>query len=209
MNNNIVLLIFFIFIFIFTKLSLRYVTDIAEEKKLNEPLPDYFHNFLPESMRNWHEYSDWIPIIPLFLFLYIDKLKHLNEFLFLICIIFLIRFISYSITVLPSPSKSCKCEWEVEPETNLRKLLNIMYQEGCNDCIFSGHTSIMVMSSLFLINYILPFSLNWIIIIYNIIGSIIIIGTRLHYSVDVFIAFVINILLFFSFRPYLDCGINS
>lgn len=203
-----IVVICFVSIFIFTQLCLRYVTQIADQKGLNQPLPDLFHQYLPEKMRDWHEYSDWVPVTPLVLFLILDKFKHFAEFWTLASIIYLMRAICFSITVLPSPSQSCECEWEKEPETPLRKLLNVLYQEGCNDCIFSGHTSMMVMSSLFLIHYILPKSIFTIIpiIIFNIIGFLTIIGTRLHYSVDVFLASVINILLFYSFKPYLDCG---
>ena len=121
---------------------------------------------------------------------------------FLVGIVYLLRAISFSVTILPSPSTHCKCEWEDEPETFLRSLLNIIYQEGCNDLIFSGHTSMMVMSSLYLVHYYLYESklCMFLILIYNIIGALIIIGTRLHYTTDVFLASVINVLLFFSFN---------
>ena len=110
---------------------------------------------------------------------------------------------TYLVTELFEGGFSAKCEWEKnnEPNTMLRGILNIIYQEGCNDLIFSGHTSMMVMSSLFLSYYCLNSPLaNLLLIIYNIIGFIVIIGTRLHYSVDVFIASVVNVLLFFSFH---------
>jgi len=201
--ENISVIVLFVCVFVFTQLSLRCVTEVARTEKLNIPLPDLYHQALPENMRDWHEYSDYIPIIPLSLFIITDRGKNSFKFLLLTAIIYLIRAISFSITVLPSPSVKCKCEWEKnnEPNTMLRGILNIIYQEGCNDLIFSGHTSMMVMSSLFLSYYCLNSPLaNLLLIIYDIIGFIVIIGTRLHYSVDVFIASVVNVLLFFSFH---------
>ena len=196
------IIVLFISVFLFTQLSLRYVTDVARKERLDKPLPDLYHQALPEEMRNWHEYSDWVPIIPLALFLMVDRGKRMFNMWFLIAIVYLLRAISFSVTVLPSPSTHCKCEWEEEPETFLRSILNVLYQEGCNDLIFSGHTSMMVMSSLYLVHYYL-YQSNFcvlMILLFNVIGVLVIIGTRLHYTTDVFLATIINTLLFFSFN---------
>lgn len=200
--KNISIIVLLICVFVFTQLSLRYVTDVARNEKLHKPLPDLYHQALPEHMRDWHEYSDWMPIIPMTLFVLMDKGKHGFDFVFMVAIIYLLRAISFSITVLPAPSTECECEWEHEPKTMLRGMLNLLYQEGCNDLIFSGHTSMMVMSSLFLCYYCLSGSVlpQLLLVVYNIIGFVVIIGTRMHYSTDVFLASVINVLLFFSFR---------
>ena len=200
---TIVIILFFICAFVITQLSLRYVTNVAREHNLVTPLPDIYHKVLPIEMRKYHEYSDWMPILPLVVFILIDKFQHAGELLFLLSLVYIIRAISFTLTVLPSPAVDCKCEWEHEPETFMRRILNLFYQEGCNDLIFSGHTSMMVMSSLFLCWYIFPGNYAKIfgIIIYNIIGVLVIIGTRLHYSVDTFIATIICTLLFFAFHP--------
>ena len=55
--------------FLFTQL-LRYVTDTRKERLAN--LPDISPS-LPENMRNWHEYSDWVPIAVLVMFLLMDR----------------------------------------------------------------------------------------------------------------------------------------
>jgi shingomyelin synthase len=201
-----IIVVLFICIFVMTQFSLRYVTNIARETDLVYPLPDIYHRALPDSLRKWHEYTDWISFVPLIAFLFFDKCNHLIEFLFLVGVMYLIRAIAFSITVLPSPSMDCKCEWENEPETLLRSILNLIYQEGCNDLIFSGHTSVMLLSTLFLIYYCFPKSLmiQTFFILYNIFGVFIIIGTRLHYSTDCFIATIISTLLFFSFHRPLE-----
>lgn len=198
-------ILLFICSFTMTQLSLRCVTEIARETKLDTPLPDIYHRALPHTMREYHEYADWMPIIPLFLFIFLDRFKNAGIFLFLIGILYLMRAISFSLTVLPSPETNCKCEWEHEPETFLRKILNFIYQEGCNDLIFSGHTAMMLMSSLFLSWYCSDVYNNifakLLLVLYNILGVIVIIGTRLHYSVDTYISTIITTLLFFSFHP--------
>ena len=199
MNKYLVLIITFISIFIFTQLCIRYSTEISREYNLDTPLPDLYHQALPD-YRLYHEYTDFMPVIPLILFIYLDKFNHIYEYLLLISIIYILRAICFTVTVLPSPSKECECEWEIEPKTKLRKFLNIIYQEGCNDCIFSGHTSTMIMSTLFLLRYNINNTfVKVILIIYNILGALAIIVTRLHYTVDVFLATIINILLFFAF----------
>lgn len=201
-NKKVAIVVFFVTSFIITQFSLRHVTKIARDHRLDEPLPDAFHKILPRELRKYHEYSDWVPLVPLLSFFLVDKFQHIWDFLLLVSIIYIIRAISFSLTVLPSPSTECKCEWEYEPETFLRKVLNFFYQEGCNDLIFSGHTSVMVLSSLFLCWYY--FSGKYLamsgILLYNIFGILVIIGTRLHYSVDTFIATVVCTLLFFLFH---------
>ena len=201
-KKNILITVTFISIFIFTQLCLRNVTKVARDEQLDISLPDIYHESLP-NMREWHEYSDWMPVAPLMLFTILDKFEHFYEFWLLISLIYLMRAVCFSMTVTPSPSSSCKCEWEFEPVTPLRKLLNVIYQEGCNDNIFSGHTSMMVMSSLFIVTYIVPGSMlcKIILLIYNIIGFLVIISCRLHYSVDCFIASVISVLLFYAYKP--------
>jgi shingomyelin synthase len=201
-KTSFIIILFLIVVFVLTQLGTRSVTEIAKYNKLDTPLPDLFHNSFPDDMRNWHEYTDWMPFIPLILFITLDKGKNLLQFLFLIGVVYVIRFIAFSITILPAPSVICECEWETEPETFLRRMLNILYQEGCNDLLFSGHTSLMLMSTLFLIHYCLDDSViaKLFLIMYNILGIILIIGTKLHYSVDVYLATIITTLLFFSFN---------
>ena len=188
-----------ILVFFITQLSLRMVTQIVKDKNLNTPLPDIYHGVLPISLREWHEYSDWFPALPLMLFIILDKFKNAVDFLMMVGILYLIRVISFSLTVLPPPDPNCKCDWEEKPKTLLRKVLNLIYQEGCADLIFSGHTSIMLMSTLFIIYYYFPNNLlvKFLLVLFNIFGCMVIIATRLHYSVDVFMATIITTLLFF------------
>ena len=125
----IVVILFFVCAFVITQLSLRYVTNVAREHNLVTPLPDIYHKVLPIEMRKYHEYSDWMPILPLVVFILIDKFQHAGEFLFLLSLVYIIRAISFTLTVLPSPAVDCKCEWEHEPETFMRRILNLFYQE--------------------------------------------------------------------------------
>lgn len=194
-------IVFFICVFLLTQLSLRHVSGVVTTEP-KEPLLDLYHTHIPEEAIGYQEYSDWIPVSVIVLFVVLDKLEHATEFMFLLSIIYLLRVISFSLTILPSPTQECKQEWESKPETMLRGILNLFYQEGCGDLVFSGHTSCMVMATLFLYKYCFPGNLMAALglLMYNIIGAITIIGTRLHYSVDVFIASVISVLLFFSFQ---------
>lgn len=190
-------------VFALTQLNNRNINEIVVKEEHHDPLPDLFHTILPPELREWHEYSDYVPIIPLGFFLLIDQGKHFFIFLYVCSLVYLFRSIAFSLTILPSPTPHCECEWEVDPETTLRGFLNLLYQEGCNDLIFSGHTSMMVISSLFLIYYHFgnSFFAKFFFLIYNLFGMCVIVGTRLHYSVDVFLGSAISLMIFFLNHP--------
>lgn len=190
-------------VFALTQINNRNINEIVVKEEHHDPLPDLFHTILPHWLREWHEYSDYVPIVPLVFFLLIDQGSHFFIFLYVITLVYLLRSIAFGLTILPCPTPHCECEWEVDPKTTLRGILNLLYQEGCNDLIFSGHTSMMVTSSLFLIYYHFRGSL-WVKIMflcYNLVGIFTIVGTRLHYSVDVFLGSLVSTVVFFLHHP--------
>ena len=104
-------------------------------------------------------------------------IKTINKVILTIAILYFLRCISYSITILPSPSK-CK----------------LTLTGGCGDLLFSGHFIILSISLYLIFKYMNSF--------YKIIGSILFILAiystiycRNHYSIDIFISIVITFLL--------------
>ena len=192
-------ILFFLSVVAVTQLSLRRVTRIVTDEP-REPLRDLLHSVLPEWLSEYHEYVDWFPMLVIGLLAILDRFVHAVEFIWLLGILFLLRVISYNLTILPSPEKACKNQWDHEPETYLRRVLNIMWQEGCGDLMFSGHTVCMVLGSLFICKYccVGNYLAYGTLIAYNILGMVLIVGTRMHYSVDVFMAAVVTILVFVS-----------
>lgn len=191
--------LFFIGVVIVTQVTLRRVTRMVTEEP-REPLRDLLHDVLPEWLSEYHEYVDWFPVLVIGLLAILDKFAHAVEFVWLLGILFLLRVIAYNLTILPNPNSLCKNQWDHEPETYLRRVLNTMWQEGCGDLMFSGHTVCMVLGSLFLWKYCCGgnYLAYGTLIVYNILGMVLIVGTRMHYSVDVFMAAVVTILVFLS-----------
>ena len=59
---------------------------------------------------------------------------------------------------------------------------------GCNSCVYSGHAALM----LIFLHYICKYYPNWLklSLIYAILGSLIVIITRSHYTVDVLVSWL-------------------
>jgi hypothetical protein len=179
-------------VFILTKATTRRVTQKILETH-REPLEDILHSSLPEWVAEYQEYTDWFPTMAIIMFIICDKFSHALDFIWLMGILYLLRLISFSITIVPSPDMHCN----TEPDTALRGVFHQFWQEGCGDLIFSGHTMSMVLASLFIWKYCFPgnYMVAGALVMYNVMGMLLIIGTRMHYTVDVFIATIITVLL--------------
>lgn len=186
-------IVFFLIIVGLNQLSLRRITDIVVNNP-QEPLNDVLHSMIPEWMVEYQEYTDWFPILVIVIFGICDKLEHSIDFIRLLGILYLLRMISYNMTLIPSPDVNCK---KTEPDTFLRGLLYNIWEEGCGDLIFSGHTMCMVLASMFLYNYCFLNNpiIAGLLVMYNILGIFVIVGSRMHYSVDALMATIVTILL--------------
>jgi len=99
-------------------------------------------------------------------------------------ILYLIRFVLSSLTILPSIKKCSR-----------NKVNSIFNIGGCCDLLFSGHASTALISSIYILFYIKP-KLSLYIIIYNIINSLMIIMHRYHYTNDVIVAWIMSFFIF-------------
>ena len=71
----------------------------------------------------------------------------------------------------------------------------------CNDKIFSGHTSIMIIVILTIINEkLINPSYNHLLIIVCMIYSGLILSSRNHYTVDVILAYIISISVYYNLK---------
>ena len=129
-----------------------------------------------------------ILVIPLF---YFDI--NVKKLLKIIIITRLLRLICMKSTILPSPNSKCN-EYLVKKEKLIGKYYTIFFGR-CNETIFSGHVSLMLICILF----ILPFvnsMMKIFLYIYAILTSLIVISLRNHYTIDVVLAWVITIPIF-------------
>ena len=105
-----------------------------------------------------------------------------------------IRLVSTSITTLPISSGKRNNKEHMERKCSE----NMSLTGGCNDYMFSGHTSFITLCILFIMYA--QGKINIMAIIYGIISFVCIIGTHNHYSVDVFIGWIITMLVFQSHK---------
>jgi hypothetical protein len=138
------------------------------------------------------------PLIIIFLLPYIinNKFNYLFDNLKLFSLIFGLRIITSTITEIPSSDPDC--------ETN--KLGIFKYLSGhCFDKIFSGHTSLTLL--LVLIAYdknLLSYKKYLLFQILQILYALMLIYTRGHYSVDVILAYIIVVPIFFLLKDKLN-----
>ena len=161
-----------------TKITEKRLDDIGKQIKYEKPLYDILHNTLP----NLKAYDRYIDLIPSLLGIFVvclmvngDSPIQVKKILRQLSMLFILRMLTTSITILPSPICSSS-----------KKACAI---GGCHDCIFSGHTAVMLLLS-FYISQSNP-SFSKILVLYNIVGSLLIISTRNHYTIDVFIAWIV------------------
>ncbi|KAJ1642814.1 hypothetical protein J3B02_000516 [Coemansia erecta] len=126
-------------------------------------------------------------------------------------ILYFIRSVTLSVTTLPPSIDTCEITvpqsmWQVIKATPDILAGNI---GQCTDKIFSGHTSILVISTLFWLRY----STHWGFILYSMIhcslGIISVLLARYHYTVDVVIGFFLTYFIHQMYYTALDQAIRQ
>ena len=134
------------------------------------PLYDIGHAMLPDTSK----YRIVNDIIPMSLFSTALMTSKNQELLVKALVVtFIIRMLTVYATVLPKSTKG-ECKFKKS------------YIGGCHDKLFSGHMSMIVISSIALISSF-PQYRNYIILL-NIVAGIMIVSSRDHYTVDVLLA---------------------
>ena len=112
-------------------------------------------------------------------------------------IILILRLLTSFVTLIPP----IKCRYK-KSRSSIKKPIN--YLTGHNyDKIFSGHTSIILILIMIYYNKkIISKNKCFILFIFNIIYSFLILITRQHYSVDVILAYIITIPYFYLLKNY-------
>jgi hypothetical protein len=149
------------------------------KSKQKSKIYDVIHNNLP-STRNLMTIVDAIPFILLGVIFCIDVNLFYNIMGFLVTI-FILRIIIIHLTILP---KDKKC--------NIKN--SSVYNGGCYDKVYSGHfaTIFICILSLYMNKYINLF----ILLSLSIIFALIIITSRSHYTIDIFVAFLIVVVVY-------------
>ena len=195
---------------LFVYLAVGYINQFATENAVSyvmdmPPLYDRGHNVLPVVPKI---YADILVITIVLYFLLrwgIKYPKALENYLWIVTILFVGRVVMFTVTQLPPAEPECSNKKPGEP---------IHYQvmrkgwKECKDLIYSGHTLHAVLVLLFVL-YLSKSILEKIIVTIAVgIALVLIIASRLHYTVDVLLATFITILVFFAW-PGVDNVIDN
>lgn len=141
-------------------------------------LPDVIHTSMPD-LSKYEKLIDLFPIVLGCIVIYLSFVLHpkmnVKELLFRITALILLRTITTRVTILPSPI--CK------------RNASANAIGGCHDCIYSLHTALMLLFAYYIQKCLQ--SLRYPLLLYSLIGSIFIVCTRSHYSIDVLVAWII------------------
>jgi len=164
-------------IVVITKL-VQYKVDAVKCYKNEKPLYDVFHEKMP-NLKKYEKAVDFIPyllaLVVLYMYIY-DGLNEqlINDLMLNYAILMILRVITFSITILPSPI----CSKRSHP----------LAMGGCRDMIFSGHVTSMLLLAYTLYKHNPQYETA--LILYCTIGSLLIIATRSHYTIDVIVAYI-------------------
>ena len=150
------------------------------KSKQKAKIYDIVHSNLP-STRNLKLIIDTIPYILFFSVLFID-LQLFYNVLGILIPVFIIRLLIINITILP---KDKKCDIKKD---------SCPYIGGCYDKIYSGHFAVVFTCLLFLYKtkYINLATLS----LPSIVMALLIITSRSHYTIDIFVSFLMVLLLY-------------
>ncbi|TKR62244.1 hypothetical protein L596_026232 [Steinernema carpocapsae] len=203
--------------------ALAYIHDFVGK----QPLPDIVFSIVPE--QGWAlEVGDNVATICsasmiVIMALHKYRVVVIRRILFIIGVLYCMRSLSLLCTQLPSGysqnNQRCRAPLpHFDLATFIQRTLNQIVQIGlqdpnkkmlCGDLLFSGHTLIMVLSSL-TVPYYLPRRLRllgWIPRVLSWLGMTCMIISRTHYTVDVIFAYWITTGVFMLYHAY--CEIDS
>jgi len=192
--------LFIVILFIIINSYFSYLTHLngtsfydqrIKEKKIIPKVFDIGHKYLPNLTDNIHLLSiiNFSAVLTPFIVHFLMGYDILPEFMYYFAIVYLIRIITINSTILPK-QKMCMDEFNFKS----------MFNGHCYDKIFSGHFAsifllvLMVYKKNIFTN--IPF-----LGIYLIINALSILMTRSHYTIDIIIASIVVMFVYFNI-PY-------
>jgi len=209
-------IVFVLINFIFTTASLSITHELRNPNL--PPLPDLSLDHLP-----YHKWALDVSEILIMIATIVAALvvvfhKHRCILIRRICVIvgllYGYRAITMIVTVLPSANSEYHCDVQLNHTIStgevLHRVLKIMSGFGlsingqhvyCGDFIFSGHTMILILCYLIIVEYT-PVSswcwlLHWLLWLVAISGVLMLMVSRGHYTIDVIIAYFVTTRLWF------------
>lgn len=151
--------------------------------KNSSGIHDIFHDILPKLEMKFFGLrlrDVFVVLLSLVPFLFTSR-KVSEEFLKKYFIIILIRCVSINLTILPNKSTDCGNEYSM---TN-----------GCYDKIFSGHFATLFLASLIYYKHGIIQNIP-LLTTMNLMNVFMILSSRSHYTIDIFVAFFVTMFVF-------------
>ncbi len=193
---------FYVAYFIISPICKKRIYEIAQTYYKNYPqkrLYDLGHNLIPYSKYSNYIAEGLMVVISLSILAYFilhPNIQLLYSLFYLYAVLTIFRSCAFMMTLLPDASQVCKFH---------------DFFGSCNDLLFSGHTSKTLLllllcghyrlfpSSTILQNYYILFALMLIFII----------SARNHYTIDIFFAILVTLLVYFVYFQYVDQDPND
>lgn len=195
------------------------VNDMADARGVllpesSKPLPDLGHEIVPF----WPETAPWTDTILIALYLLViarclmarRRYELICAFVDMHVLLMLIRCLTVTLTSMPAASPYCLTRLQTRPYPIMLNPLMKMIEPGgmrswCNDLVFSGHTLVYMLASLFMTDALSSGGGHWLFTAaaypLTFAGIFFLIAGRLHYSMDIFVAMTISTLVYLHFRP--------
>ncbi len=194
--------IIFPVIFLFIALVFHlYMCSVVYEKaqqklKCRDPLPDLLHDRLPNT-RKYKNINEILLVAYLLSFLYILISRRgdlLPTYITLIAVIYIVRALCYTCTILPDASQECE---PINIGNVIQNPLTI-FNGSCYDLMFSGHTSIVTLSLLFVIFYGLARTQmeKYYFVSLATVITILTVTSRNHYTIDAIMGVFVSLSIF-------------
>ena len=155
-----------------------------------EPLFDRWHTPLSPPRPGWRPAVHAMPL--LLLLLAACRLPALltANLLTIYALLLLLRGLTFSATRMPPPRPDCEAY-----------RVGSLYLGGCSDMMYSGHTTLLTLSALFLCAYAAPSA--WLragVTVYFVIALGLLALTRHHYTSDILVAIFLSVFAFMALR---------
>lgn len=175
-----------VFLMLMSLSNKRLKTFHIESRK--EPLHDLGHKLFNKIPEDYHHIVDIsLTVILLYAVYKIRSTKTIKFMIIETLTVLFIRMISINLTIMPSSNSECIIGHS-----------KFLSESQCNDMMFSGHTSLVFLLLLNMYHNSIINKLQFSTILLSYIS--ILLATRSHYSVDIYIAIVISFLTDFCFR---------
>jgi len=208
--------LFLIFTWFWNNAVLAYVHDFVPE---GPPLPDFWFAIVPlnTNILRFGEYCIVTCVAMMFLVMAVHPQRWLvtSRVFYILSLLYLGRSFTFSVTLLPLPNNYQKCAPKLN-NTSLAELWDRCWRvvagaglevaglrNTCGDLIYSGHTIALLVACLTVREYApkrLQTPMSIVAYVLACVGLVAIVTSRLHYTIDVAIAYYFVTRTFWSYH---------